>query len=156
MTQAMRSMRMVADRREVAQGAPRVTPWLASSARSTGRHSVRCFSTDTPGSPELSEATQDLLPEEAVDLTERIDRLDVVLAFDEVEWVRGISADEHGPVPAAPPSVSTSPLAMGVVVGLTSSRSVTDLIFILSVQPLRSINASSSPYTVNSSRNRAP
>ena len=104
MTQALTSMQGIADRREVARSGPRrVTPWLASSATSTGRHSVRYFHTDTPGSPELSEATQDLSREEAVDLTQRIDQLDVVLAFDEVEWVRGISADEDSARTAVAP-----------------------------------------------------
>ena len=63
--------------------------------RDVGRSTKRSvFSTDTPGSPELWEATQDFLREVAVDLTQRIDQLVVVRAFDEVEWVRGISADE--------------------------------------------------------------
>jgi hypothetical protein len=68
---------------------------MARVLRDVDRSTERSvFSTDTPGSPELWEATQDLLREEAVDLTQRIDQLDVVLAFDEVEWVRGITADE--------------------------------------------------------------
>ena len=74
-----------------------------------------------PGSPELSEATRDLVCEVAVDLTQRIDQLDVVPAFDEVESGFVVSVlTRIRAVPAAPGSVSTSPLAVGVVVGLTS------------------------------------
>ena len=132
MMQAMKSIRVVADRRQVAPRAPsarRVTPWLASSATSTGRQSVRSSARTRPGSPELSEATQDLLREEAVDLTQRIDQPDAVLAFDEVEWVRGIRPDEDSDRTSSTSECQHVSVGDGRGLRLTICRSVTDLIF---------------------------
>jgi hypothetical protein len=77
---------MVADRTD--GGLPRAPGESRHGSRPPRRRPVdRAFGVQHghPGGPELSEATQDLLREEAVDLTQRIDQLDVVLAFDEVE-----------------------------------------------------------------------